>query len=105
MQSGRVAADLAYLATPGTLTPRELTLLMILAQRQGKPDCPQQFCRLMAPPDPVQFRRALKHAMSRLRQQAQCRDGALGVRAWRRLSVQSSRGRPCIRAKPNSARR
>lgn len=67
MQGRRVAAELAYLATPGTLTPRELTLLMLLAQRQGKPIAPQQFCRLMAPPDPVQFRRALKHAMSRLR--------------------------------------
>lgn len=63
----RITADVARFAAPDILTPRELALLGALAGQPGKSMSVQQLCRLVAPPDPAQFRRALRFAISRLR--------------------------------------
>ncbi len=63
----RFAADVAHIAAPHLLTPRECALLKALTTQSGKAISAQQLCRFVAPQDPAPFKRSLKFAISRLR--------------------------------------
>lgn len=63
----RAAVDLAHLAAPNRLTPRECALLRALMVQPGTAMSAQRLCRYVAPPDPAQFKRSLRFAISRLR--------------------------------------
>ena len=63
----RAAADVAHLADPEGLTPRERALLAVLARQQGEAISVQRLCQLIAPPDAARFRRSLKVSISKLR--------------------------------------
>lgn len=63
----RAAADVAHIANPEGLTPRERALLAVLARQEGEAISVQRLCLLIAPPDAARFRRSLKVSISKLR--------------------------------------
>lgn len=67
----RAAADIAHIATPAALTPRERALLIALARQEGEPVAVQRLCQAVAPPDAARFCRSLKVSISKLRRKLQ----------------------------------
>ena len=63
----RAAADVAHIANPEGLTPRERALLAVLARHEGEAVSVQRLSQAIAPPDPARFRRSLKVSISKLR--------------------------------------